>query len=270
MMLKILLGIAILYALLCAFAFLFGRRLAFPAPKASYNASAPAKIKFIELPCGGKIACAHLKNPGAKYTIFYSHGNGEDIGDIMPILINFFNAGYSVFAYDYFGYGLSSGKSDFSNLYECADAAWNYLRKEEGIEESDIAIFGYSMGSAPSTFLAAKHKPRALILLGGFASAFEAVLPVNILPWAPLNNAKFIARAECPILIAHGSRDCIVPFRNGAKLFKSASSEKYFIKLDGAGHFDAYEKYPEILPRAFFEFIDNLKIENATLKENIK
>lgn len=270
MILKITIGLVILYALLCAFAFLFGRRLAFPAPAASYKTSTIANLKFIEVQNGGKIAYAYLKNPSAKYTIFYSHGNGEDIGDIMPILINFFNAGYSVFAYDYFGYGLSSGKSDFSNLYECAEAAWRQLSKVEGVDGGDIAIFGYSMGSAPSTFLAAKHRPRALILLGGFASAFEAVLPVNILPWAPLNNAEFIKKAHCPVLIVHGSRDRIVPFRNGAKLFRSAASPKYFIKLDKAGHFDAYENYPEILPHAFFEFINNLKIENATLEEKGK
>lgn len=261
MALKILIGLAILYVLLCAFAYIFGERIAFPAPEASYTQKSLPKIEFIDAACG-KIACIHLKNPGAKYTVFYSHGNGEDIGEIMPILTNFFNSGFSVFAYDYYGYGLSSGTSNFKNLYECADSAWNFLTEKKKVPETNIAIFGYSMGSAPSCYLASKHKARALVLLGGFASAFEAVLPVNILPWAPLNNAKLIASAKSPILIVHGRRDAIVPFRNGLKLFKSATSDKNFIELKESGHFNAYDLYPNIVPEAFFDFINNLKLDD--------
>ena len=34
----------------------------------------------------GSIAGAYLPNPTAKYLLLYSHGNGEDMGDDLPIL----------------------------------------------------------------------------------------------------------------------------------------------------------------------------------------
>lgn len=257
MAIKILIFLAALYALLCLFAKIFAERIAFPAPQSSYTKTTMPDLLFFKLPSGKSAAAVFLKNPQAKYTVFYSHGNGEDIYEIMPILLKFYKAGFSVFAYDYLGYGLSQGKSDFKNVTQCAESAWDFLTKDLGVKECDTAVFGYSMGSAPSVHIAANRNPRALIILGGFASAFEAVLPVNFLPWSPLNNAKKIKNVKCPILIAHGTRDIVVPFRNGKKNFANANNPKRFIKLDGAGHYNAYEKYPQILPKAFFDFINN-------------
>jgi alpha-beta hydrolase superfamily lysophospholipase len=39
----------------------------------------------------------------------FSHGNAEDIGTSLPTLESIKGMGFSVFAYDYRGYGTSSG-----------------------------------------------------------------------------------------------------------------------------------------------------------------
>ena len=59
----------------------------------------------------GAIAAAYLPNPEARYTLLYSHGNGEDMGDDLPILEEYRRAGFAVFAYDYNGYGASTGRA---------------------------------------------------------------------------------------------------------------------------------------------------------------
>jgi abhydrolase domain-containing protein 17 len=54
-----------------------------------------------------QISAIYLPNPQAKYTLLYIHGNAEDLGDVQPMLDRLHGLGFSVFAYDYRGFGLS-------------------------------------------------------------------------------------------------------------------------------------------------------------------
>ena len=93
----------------------------FPAPHPSYSNN--EDIIKLELPSGEKISGVYLEAEGGEYTILYSHGNGEDIGYIYRHLVEFRERGYSVFAYDYPGYGTSKGKPNEASLYESIFAA---------------------------------------------------------------------------------------------------------------------------------------------------
>ncbi|MCA1625981.1 MAG: alpha/beta hydrolase [Acidobacteria bacterium] len=59
---------------------------------------------------GEKISAKYFQNLNAEYTILFSYGNAEDIGTATLFLKELQNAGFSVFAYDYRGYGTSEGK----------------------------------------------------------------------------------------------------------------------------------------------------------------
>ncbi|MBR4597744.1 MAG: alpha/beta hydrolase [Opitutales bacterium] len=253
------------YAALSLFAYLFADKIAFPAPKPSYNLKTDPRLKMLPTPLGAEICSIFLKNPEAQYTIIFSHGNGEDLIEIMPKLEHLHNLGFSVFAYDYFGYGQSGLKSSAKNIEACAQAAMEYLINEEKIPAKNIAIFGYSMGSAPSSFLAKKYNPRCLVLMCGFASAFQTQTPKNLLPWDMLNNAQKLKDVHCPVLIFHGTRDCIIRHFNSEILFESANAPKFFASIKGAGHYDV----PNLAPEAFYlgvkNFINTLdpQIKNA-------
>jgi alpha-beta hydrolase superfamily lysophospholipase len=52
---------------------------------------------------GVKISAVHLPNPSATYTMLYSHGNAEDLGDSLPGLRELRDMGFAVFSYDYRG-----------------------------------------------------------------------------------------------------------------------------------------------------------------------
>ncbi|MBO7522025.1 MAG: alpha/beta fold hydrolase, partial [Opitutales bacterium] len=180
-------------------------------------------------------------------------GNGEDLLEIMPKLENLYNLGFSVFAYDYFGYGQSGLKSSAKNIEICAAAAMDYLLNAEKIPAKDIAVFGYSMGSAPSCFLAKKYNPRCLVLMCGFASAFQTQLPKNIFFWDMLNNAEKLKDTHCPALIFHGTRDGVIRHFNSEILFESANAPKYFASVKGAGHYSV----PKIAPEEFYGGVKN-------------
>ncbi len=87
--------------------------------------------QVLHLASGGqKITTIYLPNPDARYTLLFSHGNAEDIGETLFFLNSFYNTGFSVMAYDYRGYGTSTGKPSEQGVYEDVNAAYDYLTRE--------------------------------------------------------------------------------------------------------------------------------------------
>lgn len=225
------------YALLLLFARFFAERIIFPAPPPSYSQG--NGIFFIDSPDGGKIAALFLPSPESDVCVIYSHGNGEDLGEIRPILEEYAKRGVSVFAYDYRGYGLSGGKPSIAGLKASARAAYGYVSKTLGYADTDIAVVGYSLGSAAACEIADLHPNiRCAVIVGGFSKAVKAVLPVNIVPWEILDNSEKIARFKMPVLFLHGRRDIIVPFRNARENFKKApDGGKKLVIFPEKGHY---------------------------------
>jgi len=232
--------IAFAYIGLLFFAYFFSEKIIFPAPQSSYT-KAENGIYFVDVNCNGRIykmASLWLFSDKSDLVLLYSHGNGEDLGEIRPTLEALHSQGISVFAYDYIGYGLSGGKSSIENFEACADAAWNELVKNKGINPSKISLMGYSLGSAATSHLVSQHGEtiRAFILAGAFSEGVCAILPINILPWKILDNVSKIKDCKKPLMLIHGTRDFTVPFRNFETISDSYSGKLTPIVLKGEGH----------------------------------
>ncbi|KAF3886602.1 MULTISPECIES: alpha/beta hydrolase [Nostocales] len=198
-----------------------------------------------------KLSAIYLFNPSAKYTILYTHGNAEDLGDIRSILERLQSLNFSVFAYDYRGYGTSEGKPTEQYAYEDIDTAYNYLTQQLKISPSQIVVFGRSVGGGSAVDLAARKSVAGLIVESTFISAFRVVVPFPILPFDKFANLEKIKRVNCPILVMHGRADETIPFSHGEKLFAAAPSPKLSLWIDEATHNDfiwvAGEKYDKTL-----------------------
>src|SRR5579871_3905512 len=114
-----------LYIGLFLFAYFLSDSMIFLPHPSSYKDS--AEILKITTASGKKISAVYLPNPSAKFTLLVSHGNAEDLGDDRYWLENLRHAGFSVFAYDYEGYGSSEGKPTEKTAYEDEAAAYDYL-----------------------------------------------------------------------------------------------------------------------------------------------
>ncbi|MCC5659061.1 alpha/beta hydrolase [Nostoc sp. XA010] len=211
--------------------------------------------KIIKLKSGGdtNISATYLLNNKANYTILYSHGNSEDLGDIKQILEKLHDWGFSVFAYDYRGYGTSQGKPTESYAYEDINSAYNYLTQNLKISPERIIVLGRSVGGGSAVNLA-MHKPVAgLIIESSFISAFQVIVPFRILPFDKFSNLEKIKKVKCPILVIHGKADDIIPFAHGEKLFNAAISPKLSLWLEEANHNDLFlvaeEKYQKTLQK---------------------
>ncbi|MEH2037864.1 alpha/beta hydrolase [Nostoc sp.] len=197
------------------------------------------------------ISATYLLNTQAKYTILYSHGNSEDLGDIKQILEKLQAWGFSVFAFDYRGYGTSQGKPTESHAYEDINSAYNYLTQNLKIPPERIIVLGRSVGGGSAVNLAMQKPVAGLIIESSFISAFQVIVPFRILPFDKFPNLKNIKKVKCPILVIHGKADNIIPFTHGEKLFKAAISPKLSLWVEEANHNDLFsiaeEKYRQTL-----------------------
>lgn len=197
------------------------------------------------------ISVTYLLNNQAKYTILYCHGNSEDLGEIKQILEKLHAWGFSVFAYDYRGYGTSQGKPTEKGAYEDINSAYNYLTQNLKIPPERIILLGRSVGGGSAVNLAMRKPVAGLIIESSFISAFQVIVPFRILPFDKFPNLDNIKKVKCPILVIHGKADDIIPFAHGQKLFNAAISPKLYLWVEKANHNDLFwvaeKKYQKTL-----------------------
>jgi fermentation-respiration switch protein FrsA (DUF1100 family) len=211
-----------------------------------------------------QLSAVYRPNPASKYTIMYVHGNAEDLGDIQPVLQQLRDIGFSVFAYDYRGYGTSQGKPSERTAYRDIETAYNYLIQQLTVPAQRIIAFGRSVGGGSAVDLAARKPLAGLIMESSFTSAFRVVLPLSILPFDKFRNIDKLKKVTCPVLVMHGKADDIIPFQHGQKLFAAANEPKLSLWVEQAGHNDfmwvAGEQYADIL-RKFAQLVEKSQRE---------
>lgn len=216
---------------------------------------APAGLQTIASDVGD-IAVLHLPNPRARFTVWFFHGNAESLGDLEPFLYALRDQGYAVFAFDYPGYGRSTGQPSEKTLYASARAARTYLRDVLRVPADRTLLFGRSLGGGPAVQMAAEERNAGLILQSTFVSAFRVVTRWRLLPFDQFENLKKIPRVNCPLLVMHGRADEVIAFRHGEQLLKAAKEPKRHLWVDGARHNDFLSVAGPNFWRALREFSD--------------
>ena len=56
------------------------------------------------------------------------------------------------------------------------------------------------------------------------------------IPRSRFDSLAKIARVRAPVLIIHGTRDEVIPFSMGQRLYQAAPEPKWFLPIEGAGH----------------------------------
>ena len=216
---------------------------------------------------GVRIHAWHV--PGeSETTLLWLHGNAGNIShrvDNIAALNRL--TGLSVLIVDYRGYGLSDGSPSERGLYLDAEAAFEYLSSEVGLDpKQDIVLFGRSLGVGVAAEMATRHAVRCVILESGFTSVIGMAkatradwLVYALMPFigARYDTLSKMALIESPIMIVHGDRDDIVPFSMADELFEAAAEPKRFHAVRGAMHNDVYESGGAAYFQALREFIAN-------------
>ena len=195
-------------------------------------------------PTGEKIHAWWLPtdDPQPTGAILLCHGNGGNLSHRGRMMADLTQAtGLPVLAFEYPGYGKSDGEPSEAGCYAAGRAALDWLG-EKGVPTTNVVILGESLGGGVATELAAESPCRALVLVKTFTS-----LPAAAkwhYPWLPthwLMSNRFDSRAKlpnatCPVFVAHGTADRVVPFAHAEKLFAAANEPKRFLRLEGQDH----------------------------------
>ena len=235
---KAILATAVLvYVAFAAFAWLMADRMMFLPPASSYRAG---QLPIVMVPtAGGSIATLHLPNPRAAVTVLFAHGNAEDLGQIAPWLEELRRAGFSVLAFDYRGYGMSTGgPPTAAGATSDMEAVYHHAVNTLKIPPSRLVLYGRSVGSGPATDLAARVPVGGLVLESAFVSAFRVLTKVTLLPFDRFPNLRHIRRVRAPVLFIHGTDDEVIAVWHGRRLYEAAGEPKQALWVDGAGHND--------------------------------
>lgn len=258
---RIVLAFILFYVAICVYAAFVADSVIFQPHRSSYTDN-PGILKLLSSN-GHRISAIYLPNASARFTLLVSHGNGEDLGDIRDWLDDMRQAGFSIFAYDYQGYGTSEGKPSEKAAYEDETSAYDFLALKLGTPPDRIIIFGRSVGTGPAVQLAARRPAAGLVLQSPFLSAFRVLTRMPILPFDRFPNYKRIGHVHCPVLIMHGTSDSVIGIWHGRKLFQLANQPKEFVAVTGADHNDVSPSVTRIYNQALVKFASSLEASGA-------
>lgn len=237
-LLRLVLLAAGVWGVVSALAFLYAERILFQPPPPSYDRG-EVEAALVPVGDGDSVAVQHLPNPSARYTLLFSHGNAEDLGHLQPLLRLLQGAGFAVLAYDYRGYGRSSGilPSEKRSI-EDAEAVYAFATVELGIRPDRIIVHGRSLGGGPTLELAARHPVAGVVLESTFVSTYRVVTRLPLLPFDRFPNLARLGTLDVPILVIHGGRDRVIAPSHGRALFRAAPEPKRALWVEAAGHND--------------------------------
>lgn len=187
-------------------------------------------------------------------TIYFLHGNAENISTHFRATLWLLNHGYEVFALDYRGYGLSEGKPDVPEVFNDIDAGANWLLDRRRQQHSPaLFIYGQSLGGS----LAISHAQRSKMIVEQFdglisEAAFTRfdtiarhVASRHWLTWSAQYPAQWLIGRQydpldaiatldtLPKLLIHSRDDQIIPIHFGLALMEAAAEPKQWLVTTG-------------------------------------
>jgi alpha-beta hydrolase superfamily lysophospholipase len=196
----------------------------------------------------------------SRTTLVVVHGWGANAEMMLPLAPSFHQAGMDVLLFDARNHGRSDGDS-FSSLPRFAedlDTVLDWLKQRR--PEHRLVVLGHSIGAAAAILSASRrHDIDRVIGLSGFAHPklvmkrhldrpwlprFLRPLIIVYIQWvigyrfddiAPMNR---IAQVRCPVLLAHGTDDPVVPISDMRLIEAGATAQVPIQVLDipGAKH----------------------------------
>jgi pimeloyl-ACP methyl ester carboxylesterase len=174
-------------------------------------------------------------------TVLYLHSGEGSLSDAVDDLIALHSLGINVFAFDYRGFGRSTGiRPGERRMAEDAGAAWRYLTDTRHLAAQSIVVYGSGVGASLATQLAVQQQPAGLVLDGPSETAGAIVhrdqrakmLPLSWLLTERFDPADALQGSTLPKLFLD---------RNGAKprteqLYRAAALPKEYFELKQTGY----------------------------------
>jgi pimeloyl-ACP methyl ester carboxylesterase len=247
-----------LYVMIGSLLYFFQERMLFLPTSLSedyqYHFEQPFEELSLSPEPGVKINALHFKSDTiSKGLVLYSHGNAGDLSRWGSIAAYFTKYNYDVVVWDYRGYGKSTGALSEQAIYNDAQYLYDYFKQQYDVDK--IVLYGRSLGSAATSFLAAHNPSQQVILETPFYSIPDVaqhrfpVYPIQKLIKYEFPNYKFLKELNAPVTIIHGTKDRIVPIASALKLKKQINEKIDFVTIKNGTHNNlaAFEEFHDAI-----------------------
>ena len=181
-------------------------------------------------------------------TVLYCHGSSGSIAHLVGVLATLRQLRTNLFAFDYRGYGRSTGEPSEAGLFRDARAAWDHLVDELGVSPEEIILFGHSLGGAVAIDCALDRSAAGLVVENSFTQVRDMArssypgLPLHLVARNQFRSIHKVGRLTLPKLFIHGGADERVPPEHGRRLYDAALEPKEIYLVPDAGHNDIHQR----------------------------
>ena len=210
-----------------------------------YNFTNKFEEIFIKTDGNNEINALHFQLPKPKGVVLFCHGNKGNLTRWGNRVSQFLEHNYEVLVFDYRNYGKSTGVYNEEGMYMDGLSVYNHLKQQ--FKEKNIVVYGFTLGGTFATKIAAKNKPKELILESPFYNFKKAakynlrITPTFLLKYK-FRSDKDIIKVIAPITIFHGNIDETTSFKESKKLLELILSPKNkFVEIAGGTHHNILE-----------------------------
>jgi uncharacterized protein len=190
-----------------------------------------------------------------EFLISYSVGRCSNISNCLDNVSMLIDAGWSVFIYEYRGFGLSDQiEPSLQSIADDAVTATRFVVDKLGYMLSQVTAYGESLGGGPTTYVVNKlrGKLEGLILQSTFTAlrdiGRDMIPALWIYPWfmhghPRMENRSALANLkqdELPVLIITGANDEVIDKKHSISLFQAAPEPKFLTILPRSQHRDIW------------------------------
>lgn len=189
---------------------------------------------------------------GVNGTVYFLHGNAENISTHLMNVAWLPAAGYQVFLVDYRGYGLSEGEAKLPGVFSDIQLGLDWLQASGRLGNAPLIVFGQSLGASMGIKVLAEEGNRGAAdclmfesVFSGYPQITRSVMSQSWLLWPfqwPVaaampeqwNPVDHVGKLEdTPLLMLHSREDPIIPFEQGQAVYEAAKDPKVFQPLRG-------------------------------------
>ena len=146
--------------------------------------------------------------------VVFAHGNGELIDYWWSVLAPYRRLGVSVLLPEFRGYGRSAGSPSQAAIVSDFERFVELVAHRPEVDPTRLVFHGRSLGGGVVVQLAARRRPRALVLQSTFTSvavlARSYLVPKRLVLDA-FESESTLRGLDVPVLIMHGRHDRVVP-----------------------------------------------------------
>ena len=244
-------SIILIYLIIVAYMYLNQRKLLYLPSENNYlddQIDFNFREVFIDVEKNLKLKAWLIENDFKnKKTLVFFHGNAGNLSNRTYKLNQLSKLDLNIIILAWRSFSGNEGEPSEQNLYNDAKKTIDWLNSR-GVKNKNIILYGESLGTGIAVELGQTNQFGGIILESPFTSMTNAAK--NIYPWLPVkyllkdkyDSEKKIKNLQIPILIMHGKKDNIVPFKMGKKLYDLANNPKFFYLTENDDHMMTFDE----------------------------